>query len=428
MRFFLLLQMTILMLAAPVLAQKDAIAIENPKLTADEKIEERLNGIFEQIDELQELEVSSNSGVVTLSGSAPTSEASEEALGLARKTEGVIYVLDRMEENLEVGSRLQPAINKARELGTTTIRKLPLIGIAILIVALAWFIGTGLKKRRRVFRRFGMNELAGDLLGRALRLLVLGIGIFIALEILDATAIVAAILGIAGVAGIALGFAFRNIVENYLAGILLSLRNPFSTGDAVEIQGFQGKVMRLTSRDTVLMTFDGNHLRLPNSLIMTSPLTNFSRNPLRRFDFTIGVSAELDLARVRQLGLDTLDGLKSVLDDPAPSVVIDNLGDSSVNMRFFGWIDQRKSDFMKTKSEAIRIVKDTFDDNDIEMSEPIYRVVMHQAKEGESRQVPDNEPRYELDTSPDLSLDRQVAQACAADRESNLLEEEETKD
>ncbi len=92
----------------------------------------------------------------------------------------------------------------------------------------------------------------------------------VALEILDATAIVGALLGTAGVLGVALGFAFKDILENYLAGILMSLRQPFSPRDHVVIDGNEGLVIALNSRATILMTLDGNHLRLPNALVFRS--------------------------------------------------------------------------------------------------------------------------------------------------------------
>jgi small-conductance mechanosensitive channel len=253
------------------------------------------------------------------------------------------------------------------------------------------------------------------------------------LEILDATALAGAIIGVAGVAGIALGFAFRNIVENYLAGILLSMRNPFSTGDAVEIDGFQGKVVRLTSRDTVLMTFDGNHLRIPNSKIITSVLINFSRNPLRRFDFAIGVSTELDLVAVHNLGMEILDSMTSVLENPGPNIIIEALGDSTVNMRFFAWIDQRESGFGKTKSEAIRLVKDAFDQAHFDMPEPTYRVQLSDrsaliSKPATTEDLPRKESvkvsePEELDTSVETEIDDQVEAAQQKDDEANLLEE-----
>src|SRR5690606_21022551 len=116
---------------------------------------------------------------------------------------------------------------------------------------------------------------------------------------------VGALFGAAGVAGIILGFAFREIIENYLASILLSLRRPFSTGDHVVVATHEGKVIRLTSRDTILMTLEGNHLRLPNSVVFKAEILNFSRNPLRRFDFSVGLGVDEDISSAIALGRDT---------------------------------------------------------------------------------------------------------------------------
>jgi small-conductance mechanosensitive channel len=188
-----------------------------------------------------------------------------------------------------------------------------------------------------------------------------------------------------------------------------------------------GKVIRLTSRDTVLMTYDGNHLRIPNSVIITSALTNYSRNPLRRFDFAVGVSTNLDLVEVRRLGLETLGSLSSVLDDPGPNILIEELGDSTVNMRFFGWVDQRENDFAKSKSEAIRLVKVAFDDADIEMPEPIYRVHLQEAGAVAAKETEEPVTRidFEEDLSVDDTIDKQVAAVRSAEDEDNLLSEEE---
>merc|ERR1712127_490378 len=102
------------------------------------------------------------------------------------------------------------------------------------------------------------------------------------------------------------------------------------------------------------MTRDGNHLRIPNSLIMTSAMTNFTRNPLRRLEFNVGVSVDLDLQQARSLGVDTLRSLPGILADPGPQVLVAELGDSTVQLRFLAWINQHDSDFLKARSEAIR--------------------------------------------------------------------------
>ena len=109
--------------------------------------------------------------------------------------------------------------------------------------------------------------------------IVVLLGILLALNLLGATALVGAVLGSAGVVGLVLGFAFKDIAENYVSGVLLSLRRPFAPGDHLLIDKYEGKVVALTSRATLLMTMDGNHLSLPNSLVFKSVVLNFSVNP-----------------------------------------------------------------------------------------------------------------------------------------------------
>lgn len=433
----LFLLLSLVPLAGQALPEKtpipENVTIEAQESTTDEVIEKRLQKIFAAVESLRDVEVRVEEGVTTLSGIAANATASSEARALASKMEGVIYVNDEMEEDVKVQSRLQPTWDKIAELSQQTLRKLPLIGVALLVIIVFAVGGRLLAGTLELTRRFGMNELSANLIKRVTRLLFWGLGIFTALEILDATAVASALLGVAGVAGLALGFAFRNIVENYLAGVLLSLRNPFSSGDAIEINGMSGKVVRLTSRDTVMMSFEGNHIRIPNSAIMTSPLTNFSRNPLRRFDFVVGVSTELNLVDVREKGLETLAKLSSVLSDPPPLILIENLGDSTVNLRFFAWVDQRENDFSKTKSETIRLVKVAFDEAGFEMPEPIYRVRMrevglpHQsepsASDSADQVASGGESQEEADTSVDQSIDQQLETARQTENEPDLLED-----
>ncbi|MDP0492544.1 MAG: mechanosensitive ion channel family protein [Verrucomicrobiota bacterium JB023] len=402
------------------------IVIKAESGTNEEQLEQRLTSIFDQLEGMEEIEVEVAAGVVTLSGMVPDSQVAEEAVTLAKHTEEVVYVRNRLEDSVSISERLGPTSERASELWSQFLRKLPLILLSVGIFALFLLAGWFLGGRANWFRALGMRELSSNLAARVARLAFTAAGLVVALEILDATAIAGAILGVAGVAGIAFGFAFRNIIENYLAGILLGLRNPFETGDAIEVGDYIGKVVRLTSRDTVLITFDGNHVRLPNSLLMTSPLTNFSRNPLRRFEFAIGVSVELDLVAVRQLGMETLQSVNGILDDPAPLIVIEELGDSTVNMRFYAWINQTESDFLKAKSEAIRRVKDTFDDNGVEMPEPIYRVLMQEksAVQENDKKKPQRHLAKEAEdeTSADDTIDKQVRSALASEQEENLLD------
>ena len=144
------------------------------------------------------------------------------------------------------------------------------------------------------------------------------IGVLIALDLIGLTSVVGAVLGSAGVVGLVLGFAFRDIAENYIAGILLSVRRPFEPGDHVVIENREGKVISVNSRATVLMTMDGNHLQLPNSLVFKSIVLNYSKNPRRRFDFGMLIDPSHSIRESQTLAMTAIAQIECVLDDPAP--------------------------------------------------------------------------------------------------------------
>lgn len=155
---------------------------------------------------------------------------------------------------------------------------------------------------------------------------------------------------------------------------MLSLRQPFRANDHVVIEGQEGRVIHLTSRATVLMTLDGNHLRIPNAIVFKAVILNYTRNPQRRFDFDLGVDANDEPLEAMALGLATLNAQPFVLADPEASAVIQEVGDSNIVLRFYGWIDQRQTDFLKGRSLCIQAVKAALEDGGFSLPEPIYRL------------------------------------------------------
>ncbi|GGC95219.1 mechanosensitive ion channel family protein [Halopseudomonas salina] len=411
-----------------------AAIIQVTDVPSDTAIRERLQAVLAALDGGAAIEVGVEQGVVTLKGNVPNARSARELEGIANRVEGVIHVQSRLTEETDVSARVRPATRKFQEMGAAAVQMLPVVLVALVVVVAFWLLGRWAGSRGAWLRRIGLSELASNLGKRIVRLAITGLGILIALEILDATALVGAMLGVAGVAGIAVGFAFRNIVENYLAGVLLSARNPFDVGDVIEVGTFTGTVVRLTSRDTVLMTRDGNHLRIPNSMIITSAMTNFTRNPLRRLEFVVGVSVDLDLQQARQLGIETLQAMTGILADPGPQVLVAELGDSTVQLRFLAWINQHDSDFLKARSEAIRQIKAAYDKAGIEMPEPIYRIHLRNPSAIERSTEPSDRPPEAAQQKPalvtptraedvaaDNTIDRQVAAELRSSDEENLL-------
>lgn len=388
----------------------------------DGAIESRLQAVLAAMENTSEISVEVESGVVTLTGEVPNASSVRELGNLARRVQGVIHVQNRLIDEAAISSRLQPLGKRLGELGAEGLRNLPAIILALVIAVVFWVIGRWVGHHSSWLRKIGLPELTSQLGRRILRLVITGAGFLLALEILDATALFGALLGVAGVAGIALGFAFRNIVENYLAGILLSIRHPFGIGDYIEVGSHQGSVVRLTSRDTVLMTPQGSHLRIPNSIIITSILKNFTSNPLGRFDFTLGVSADADPAKVKEVGVGTLKGMKGILADPRPRVLITELSNRVMTFQFLAWIDQRDTDVLKAHSEAIRLVKADLEQAGIELAEPSYRVNLNEASAlAQESRPPPAAIETAIDVEMDDTLERQVEADLRKSDEENLL-------
>ncbi|MEL7030431.1 MAG: mechanosensitive ion channel domain-containing protein, partial [Pseudomonadota bacterium] len=218
------------------------------------------------------------------------------------------------------------------------------------------------------------NALIARMVSQLVSLASLIGGVLLALSILDAMALFGAVAGGAGLVGLAIGFAVRDTIENYIASIMLSLRQPFRAEDHVVINDQEGVIVRLTSRATILMTLDGNHLRIPNADVFKGVILNYSRNPERRFDFTLGVSADDDPIAAMKSALDAIHDLDFLLRDPEPIAFIKEVGDSNIMLAFMAWIDQRTTGFLKARSAAISVAKTALERDGFTLPEPIYRV------------------------------------------------------
>ncbi|MFN2099537.1 mechanosensitive ion channel domain-containing protein [Altererythrobacter sp. MF3-039] len=340
---------------------------------ADEQIAERLRGIYGELEKFADVTVEVDQGVVALSGKVPDSADIGRAENIASRVSGVVTIDNSLERDISIAEGAG-AISSLTDRFERFLEMLPLIALALGIVLVISAIGYAIAGLRGFWERVAPNVFLAELIGSAIRFVFVVGGIVIALDMLGAGALLGAVLGGAGVIGIALGFAMRDTIENYVASLMLSLRQPFRANDHVLIDDKEGRVIRLTSRATVLMTLDGNHLRIPNGQVFRAIILNYTRNPQRRFEFQLGIDADDDPEAARTLGIETLGKLDFVLDEPAPEVRIAEVGDSNVVLRFLGWVDQRESDWHKARSKAIAVAKTALEDAGFALPEPIYRL------------------------------------------------------
>jgi small conductance mechanosensitive channel len=358
----------------------------------DRQIAERLRATFAGVEALRGVRVSVDAGVVRLGGEVPSAAARELAGQLARQIEGVALVENELQLVQDVGRRLESAWDSLRQRFYGLVGLLPLLGVAALILVLFWYAGRAAAGVSWPYRRID-NAFLSATARQLVRIAVLLAGALLALEILDATALVAALLGTAGLFGLVLGFAFRDLAENAIASLLLSLRQPFAPNDLVSIEGREGHVVRLTSRATVLLTIEGNHVRIPNATVYKGVIVNYTRNPLRRFDLAAGIGVDEDIVAAQRLGIEVMQAMPGLLADPPPQALVEELGESNVVIRYLGWVDQRAADFLAVKSEAIRRVKEALDAAGISLPEPTYRVRLRRDEARPEAPAPAPQPR-----------------------------------
>ncbi|WP_425049861.1 mechanosensitive ion channel domain-containing protein [Psychromarinibacter sp. S121] len=369
------------------------IETENNAST-DAAIAVRIREILGQLDGYADVTVQVNSGIVTLRGRTLDGEAITRLDGLVSRVAGVVAIENEVVESTDLVERLNPAVDRFRKRMEQLVAFLPLLVVAAMVFLVVAFIGFLLARGRWPWDRLAPNAFIADIYRQIVRLAFLVGAVVIALDILNATALLGTILGAAGIIGLAIGFAVRDTVENFIASVLLSIRQPFRPNDAIEINGDEGKVIRLTSRATILLSWDGNHIRIPNSTVFKSRIVNFSRNKERRILFQLGLDPDCDYAAMRKLAEETVQALPFVLDTPAASVWIEDLTDSGVVLTITGWIDQNETSLLLSRGEALRQVKLAVEAAGVTIADTTYRVLL------DGQGAPDDTPEARPSAPP----------------------------
>lgn len=394
---------------------------------ADAHLEHQIARLLDAQPALRGIRATVTGGAVTLTGEVIDLSQRKAAQELAGGVNGVKNVDNEITLNPDLSVRFRSALDEVQAKLVRLIASLPLLLVAILIVVLASWLGGFISGRMRLVKRLSRhNPYMDGLLRNTVKTLVMLGGVLIALDLLGATSLVGAVLGSAGVVGLVLGFAFKDIAENYVSGILLSIRQPFAPGDYVRIDSNEGKIVALTSRATILITIDGLNLQLPNATVFKSVITNFSRNPRRRFDFTTVIDTRSSWNDAMDIGIGAIRGIEGVLADPAPSALIKDISNDGATMQYSGWIDQRDNDLSKTRSEAMRQVRRTLRKAGIVPPSPVQSIRLVRDESDGIDAAAAHEMHLPRDTSADRTLDASVHAARNAEG-GNLLDQGATE-
>lgn len=365
----------------------------------------RIRGILSELGNYGDVTVTVAEGIVTFRG---TTTSTAEALALATladRIEGVVAVKNQVTETADIARRLDPAIARFQARVEQFITVLPLAVIAALIGAFIIWLGLRIARARQPWERLAPNLFIAELYRQIVRILFVIGALVTVLDILNATALLSTILGAAGIIGLALGFAVRDTVENFIASVMLSIRQPFRPNDIIEINGDQGKVIRLTSRATILLSFDGNHIRIPNATVFKSKIINYSQNAERRFMFTLLIDRDADLRHARTLVEDTVQSLPFVLAYPAGATWIDTFETSGVSLVVTGWVNQNETSIVLAKGEAIRQAKLALNQAHITLTDSAQVVILDRKSEATPGTTPSCETTAVAAVGPDMNTD-----------------------
>ena len=252
------------------------------------------------------------------------------------------------------------------------IKLLPNILLSVLILIVGYFIAKWAKiLAMKLLKKVSHNPSLNNLMSSVVFLLVFIITLLTALRILQLDKAVTTFLAGAGIAGLALAFAFQDIAANFLSGIFISFRRPIHIGDIVELKSYMGKVEEINLRDTVLRTFQGEMVIIPNKDVFQNPIKNFSLLGKRRIDLEIGVSYGEDLEKVREVTYNALKNLKGLADNEEITMFDREFGGSTINFILRLWVNTpEQKEYLHVGSEAIIALKKAYDANDIMLPFP----------------------------------------------------------
>ncbi|WP_395394692.1 mechanosensitive ion channel [Novosphingobium sp. BL-8A] len=251
------------------------------------------------------------------------------------------------------------------------VQALPSLVIALMVLVVTWAAARfAVRIADKLTGRTSIRNDLKQLFDTLVRLLVWIFGSLIALTVAVPSFTPAGAFAGLGVGALAIGFAFQDIFENFLAGVLIMLRDKMNIGDSIECNKIQGKVERITLRETHIRQFTGELTVVPNSMLFKNPVRILNDEPVRRDELVVGVSYDCDLDRAETLLRDAVKGVEGVDSNKAVLVVAQAFNSSSIDFLIQWWADTSPRDMRVTKSDAIKAIKAALDGEGIEIPYP----------------------------------------------------------
>ncbi|MEP7704811.1 mechanosensitive ion channel family protein [Paraglaciecola sp. 25GB23A] len=317
------------------------------------------------------------------------------------------------------------------------LQKLPMIGLGLVIFILIFLLARPLSELLvRPISFVSTSQLIRLVTRRLISILFILFGFYLFLRFAGLSEFAVAVLSGTGVIGLIIGFAFKDIAENFISSLLLSIQKPFKIDDVIEVEGRIGVVKQVTARATTLVDFDGDHIQIPNATVYKNIIRNLTANPKSRGKFVIGIGYESSIVESQKIALAVLSNTEAVLQDPEPQVLVDVLASSTVNLKVYFWINTHNHSLLKVSSFLMRTIMREFEKHGISMPDDAREIIFPQGIVVHQAQPPtlsaDHEPKvkYEKivdDSALDLQDDEQDADL-ASDADDIRQQAKEARD
>jgi small conductance mechanosensitive channel len=281
-----------------------------------------------------------------------------------------------------MAANVNVALERIQTIGRDVLAALPNVLIALVVLGIFWLAA---RVVRGLIQRVWGNQEGGNLgrlFGRLASGSMLVLGVLVGLTIIFPSVTPASLFSLLGVGGVAIGFAFRDILQNLLAGILLLLTRPFRIGDQIVVGDSEGTVEDIQVRATLIRTYDNLQIVIPNADLFTGKVTVKTAYEMRRLQYDVGIGYGDDIETAKRVIQEALSDLRLIRQDPAPEVLVVDLAESSVNLRVRWWIDPpRRKDALESQDEVLQRIKEALLAHGIDLPFPTRQILWHDQTE-----------------------------------------------
>ena len=268
---------------------------------------------------------------------------------------------------------------KILTLANGVVAALPNLLIAVVVFAVFYQVAKQIRLIvRRVTASHDNTRSVGLVLGRLAQGAMTLVGGLIGLTIVFPSFNVSSLINLLGISTVAIGFAFRDIFQNFLAGILLLLAEPFRIGDQIIVKDFEGTVQDIQTRATTIDTYDGRRVVIPNSELFTEAVTVNTAYEKRRCEYDIGVGYGDNLEQAKSLILEAVRSAEGVVEEPPAEVFVVGIGASSINIRAWWWVQPpSRRNVLLVQDRVLIAVKNILTENGVDIPYMTQTVLLH---------------------------------------------------